>query len=60
MSQELKPPNAQPDEFVDDEASEEIVNDSLGTIDIANTTGLASDEEPANEETVYASDERQD
>jgi hypothetical protein len=60
MIQELKPPNAQPDEFVEDEASEEIVNDSLGTIDIADTTGLASDDGTEDEEIGYATDERQD
>ena len=49
-----------PDVLFYDDDSEEIMNDSLGTISFADTTGLYSDEETEEAGIGYASDERQD
>ena len=62
MIQEPKP--AELDVFFDYEDSEEIMNDSMGTINIADTTGLDSEMKTEEEEEIerlgYSSDERQD
>jgi len=36
----------QPNDLADDEATEEVVNDSLGTIDPADTTDTDPDDDP--------------
>jgi hypothetical protein len=60
----LEPKAAQFDALFYDEDSEEIMNDSLGTISFADTTGLDSElkteEEEEMERIGYSSDERQD
>jgi hypothetical protein len=62
MIQEPKP--AQPDVLFYDEDSEEIMNDSLGTISFADTTGLDSEMKTEEEEEMerigYSTEERQD
>jgi len=62
MILESKP--AQPGVNFFDEDSEEIMNDSLGTISIADTTGLDSELKTEEEEEIerigYSTDERQD
>jgi hypothetical protein len=46
MTEKLKPTRTQPGEFVEDsEVRDEMVNDSLGTIDIADSTGTDEDKE---------------
>ena len=60
----LDPKPAQLDVLFYDEDSEEIMNDSLGTVSLADTTGLDSEmrteEEEEMERIGYSSDERQD
>ena len=60
----LEPKPAQLDVLFYDEDSEEIMNDSLGTVSLADTTGLDSamrtEEEEEMERIGYSSDERQD
>jgi len=46
-------PETAPDEFVDNEPSDEIVNDSLGAVDQADTTDTDPNDDP---ETVAESD----
>lgn len=58
MIQEPKP--ILPDALFYDDDSEEIMNDSLGTSDLSDATGLYSDEEPEDVGLGYASEERQD
>ena len=57
MTKELKPTHTQPGGFIEEneEAENGVVNDSLGTIDIADSTG--TDEE---KETGEAKDENKD
>jgi hypothetical protein len=59
-----EPKRAQPDVLFDDEDSEEIMNDSLGTISFADTTGLDSEMKTEEEEEMerigYSTEERQD
>ena len=46
MSTRLKPTHTQPDGFEDPERAEDaVINDSLGTIDIADSTGTDEDKE---------------
>ncbi len=46
MSKELNPTHTQPGRFEDpEEAEDEVVNDSLGTVDIADSTGTDEDKE---------------
>ena len=62
MIQEPKP--ARPDVLFYDVDSEEIMNDSLGTISFADTTGLDSEMKTEEEEEMermgYSTEERQD
>jgi hypothetical protein len=62
MIQETKP--MQPDVLFYDDDSEEIMNDSLGTISFADTTGLdaemKTEEEEEMERIGYSTDDRQD
>jgi hypothetical protein len=44
MIQEAKP--VPPDALADDELAEEVVNDSLGTIDLADTADTDPDDDP--------------
>lgn len=62
MIQEPKP--LQPDVLFYDDDSEEIMNDSLGTISLTDSTGMDLEKETEEEREIeklgYASDERQD
>jgi hypothetical protein len=58
MIQEPKP--ILPEALFYDDDSEEIMNDSLGTTDLSDATGLYSDEAPEEVGIGYANDERQD
>ena len=62
MIQEPKP--VMPDVLFYDDDSEEIMNDSLGTISFADTTGLDSEMKTEEEEEMerigYSTEERQD
>ena len=46
MTPEANPVGPQPDGFPDSEPAEEVVNDSLGTVDAADSSGLDANEEP--------------
>jgi hypothetical protein len=60
----LEPNAAQPDVLFYDEDSEEIMNDSLGTISFTDSTGMDLEKETEEEREIerlgYSSDERQD
>jgi hypothetical protein len=56
----LEPKPFKREQFTEDELSEELMNDSLGTISFAGATGLTSDGETEDEGIGYSSDERQD
>jgi len=47
MSEKLKPTHSQPDGLIDEEVATEdgVVNDSLGTTSIADSTGTEEDKE---------------
>ena len=59
-----EPKAFQPDILFYDEDSEEIMNDSLGTISLTDSTGTDLEKETEDEREIeklgYASDERQD
>jgi|HubBroStandDraft_4_1064222.scaffolds.fasta_scaffold142458_2 hypothetical protein len=60
----LEPKAAQFDVLFYDEDSEEIMNDSLGTVSLADSTGMDLEKETEEEREIeqlgYSSDERQD
>jgi len=60
----LEPNAAQPDALFYDEDSEEIMNDSLGTISFTDSTGMDLEKETEEEREIerlgYSTDERQD
>jgi hypothetical protein len=47
MTEKMKPTHTQPEGFVDEtqKGDDEVVNDSFGTVDIADSTGLEEDKE---------------
>jgi hypothetical protein len=59
-----EPHVAQPDVLFYDEDSEEIMNDSLGTVSLSDSTGMDLEKETEEEREIerlgYSSDERQD
>jgi|CZKL01.1.fsa_nt_gi hypothetical protein len=59
-----EPTSVQPYEFAEDEFCQELVNDSMGTMSLADSTGTEfeqrTEEEEELERIAYASDERQD
>jgi hypothetical protein len=65
MTPEVKPANFEFNiSFDEDEATEEMVNDSLGTTDLADSTGIESEKKTEAEEELesigYSTDDRQD
>lgn len=60
----LEPKPFQPDVLFYDDDSEEIMNDSLGTISLSDSTGMDLEKETEEEREIerlgYSSDERQD
>jgi hypothetical protein len=49
MTQETKPTKVHRQELSEGEAAKEITNDSLGTVDPADSTGLDTDEQAGND-----------
>jgi hypothetical protein len=47
MTEKMKPTHTQPGGFVDEtqKADDEVVNDSFGTVDLADSSGLDEDKE---------------
>jgi hypothetical protein len=51
-----KPAEAQPVGFIDGKGDEEVVNDSLGTVDLADSTGTDKAQETKDRRPAYEKD----